>query len=262
MNVAVTTSTENPELIAKALKTADELSLSYIPRKKRSIEKLRQDFHLAGLLVIEVNRIVFKTKENLIWHPGMAVHRLKSLKKGKIDPMIKAMGIFPGAYILDCTLGFGADALVAAYATGASGFVTGLEASPIIAYLTKQGMASYSGVHAAIKEATKRICIHHLDYEFFLVNQPDNTYDIVYFDPMFRRGMYKSSSINAIRDLANHQPLKELLLKEALRVCRYRVVMKGYVKSQEFNRLASHYVVGGKYSPIAYVVWEKLNCEV
>jgi hypothetical protein len=74
---------------------------------------------------------------------------------------------------------------------------------------------------------------------------------------MFRRGYHRSNAINAIRPLAEHEPLNTGIIKEALRVAKYRVVLKESTTSPEFDRLQCSSVKGGKYSPLAYGIWQK-----
>jgi hypothetical protein len=95
------------------------------------------------------------------------------------------------------------------------------------------------------------------DHQDFLNELPANSYDAVYFDPMFQHAYLRSTSINAIRPFAVYQTLQAATIKEALRVARKRVVMKETARNKEFYRLEPTRVTGGRYSPIAYAIWEK-----
>ena len=75
---------------------------------------------------------------------------------------------------------------------------------------------------------------HHLDY---LKSLPDQSVDIVYFDPMFREPITDSASINPLRHYANGEPLDAESVREAIRVARKTVVMKEARSSGEFERL-------------------------
>lgn len=257
--IAVTTSTDDSILMSRAAEISLELDIPYIPRKSRSLEKIKSEFNLDGLIVVEKNRVLLKSREPLFWHPNMAVPRLKALREGHQDPMLEAMGLKKGYQVLDCTLGLAADALVAASVIGAEGHVTGLEDNKYIAFLTKWGLGNFKGRNTKLYPLLNRITVLNRSYEEYLKAQPAESYDVVYFDPMFRKGRQQSSALTPLRLLANRDPLQEEYIREALRVCRYRVVIKERQMSEEFIRLRAHYVVGGKYSPVAYGVWEKFR---
>ena len=249
MEVAVTTSQDDAVLITRAQGIAEELGISYVPRNKRSLNRIRKEHGLDYLLVVERNNLALKGETLLTWHPGMAVPRIKALREGKTDHLVEAMGLKPGYHVLDCTLGLGADALVAAYAVGPEGHVTGLEENKYIAFLTRWGMSHFAEENKHILPALERITVLNRDYLDYLRSRLAESIDVVYFDPMFRSPMIKSSSINALRPLAGHEPLSPEAIREALRVARRRVVMKETAKTREFDRLQVHYKVGGNYSP-------------
>src|SRR5438132_140733 len=60
---------------------------------------------------------------------GMAFLRVLRARKGEVDPLVAAGELREGDSVLDCTLGLGGDALVAAATTNAR--VVGLEKSPL-----------------------------------------------------------------------------------------------------------------------------------
>ena len=94
------------------------------------------------------------------------------------------------------------------------------------------------------------------DYLTYLKQQPDNTFDIVYFDPMFRHPLTDSKNLNPLRQLADKDPLSLEALNEAKRVAKYRIVFKENSRSLEFARLGFTKICGGKYAPIHYGVLE------
>ncbi len=257
MKVAVTTSKEDLLLISRAEAIAAELDIPYIKRRRTSLDKLRNEHNLDYLLIVEQDRVILKGATILAWHPSMAVPRLKELREGKQDPMVEALGLKPGYSVLDCTLGLGADALVAASIVGENGHVTALEADKYIAFITKWGLQNFSGQNTHIQTILERITVLNRSYDEYLPSQPDNSHDVVYFDPMFRYSLKKSSALNALRPFARHEPLTEVSLQEAFRVARYRVVLKETSKSLEFSRLKAHLVTGGRYSNLAYGIWIK-----
>ncbi|MDD2401959.1 MAG: class I SAM-dependent methyltransferase [Clostridia bacterium] len=257
LQVAVTSSLEDSLISRQAMNYAEILGIPFITRKKMSLNKIREMYELDYLLVVEKEKVILKGETTLFWHPSMAVPRLKALRNGNIDSMIEAMDLKVNYNILDCTLGMAADALVSAFAVGIKGKVTGLEANKYIAFITKWGMDNFAGQNTHIKELFPRINAINIRYENFLEKQADNSFDVVYFDPMFRRGFHRSNSINAMRPFAEHQALNIEIIEEALRVAKYRVVLKESSSSSEFERLGCKEIMGGKYSHLAYGVWKK-----
>jgi hypothetical protein len=257
LKVAVTTSKDDLILIKEAKRIALELDIEYIIRKKKSIESLRYEYELDYLLVVERQNIILKGETTLSWHPSMAVPRIKALREGNSDPMIEAMGAKPRYTILDCTLGLAADALVAAYIIGPEGKVIGLEASKYISFITKWGLQNFSGQNKHVLPALTRITVLNQSYERYLMERADNCFDVVYFDPMFDYALKKSSSLNALRPLAHYDKVTFEVLKEAMRVAKHRVVMKRNSGSTKENELNPDFIYGGRYSPVAYYVWEK-----
>ncbi|WP_308737524.1 class I SAM-dependent methyltransferase [Paenibacillus sp. AR247] len=120
---------------------------------------------------------------------------------------------------------------------GPGAHVTAIESSPALAAMLAEGLAHYRSGLAEVDDAMRRIrvaCGHHLDV---LRKQPDNSVDIVYFDPMFREPLMDSSSISPLRAFANSDSLQPESIREAVRVARKTVVLKEKKGSGEFARL-------------------------
>ena len=170
--------------------------------------------------------------------------------------MLAAMDLRPGMSVLDCTLGMAADALVAAHAVGDGGQVTGLEAMPLVAAVTRWGLAGLSAGEEDSREevnaAARRITVISAEHLVFLQRTPADSFDVVYFDPMFRRPKKASPGIQALRTHADPSPLELETIQQARRVCRSRVVVKESFGSAEFSRLGLQQFGGGRYSPIQY----------
>lgn len=232
---------------------AAELGTIFAKRSGGSIESLKAYYDAENIVVItKAGPLVYTHAGEYHFHLSMAELRIKNLKNGKPDHMAVAMDLFPGASVLDCTLGLATDAIVASYCVGISGKVKGLEISPLIAMVSKYGLQNYSSDLPCINEALRRISVTNADYGAQLALFPDNSFDVVYFDPMFRRPVHESSNMKPIRCLANNGPLTVEALHEAQRVARRRVVIKEKRGSGEFIRLGVDTVVGGKYSSINY----------
>lgn len=151
--------------------------------------------------------------------------------------MVTCSGMELGDLVLDCTMGMGADAIVASFAVGEQGKVIALESQPVIATLVEQGLTSYQTKLQACNQAMRRIQVIQTDYQSFLKAQPDQSFDIVIFDPMFRETVHSSAAMQVLKPLANPYPVDTASVVEAVRVARKAVLLKERVCSKEFARL-------------------------
>ena len=240
-----------------AARTAKDLGILNVPRGNDSLEELRSTYDVDAVLVARQGLLTLVTAEGeLFFHPGMAHLRIKNLLLGHGDHLVRALGLTEGLHVLDCTLGTGADAIVESFAVGESGRVTALESNALIAAVIADGLAHALGDNYEMHAAMRRIQVHHADALTFLRAAAEDSYDVVYFDPMFRRPLHESAGMNALRGLADPRALTEETIAEARRVARCRVVMKERRESAEFARLGFTEITGGRYSRIAYGVME------
>ena len=119
----------------------------------------------------------------LFFHPNMSQLRIKNIRMGDEDHMAAALDLQEGMSVLDCTLGFGADSIVASFVVGEGGQVIGLEASPLIAFITSEGMKKFLATNYELHSAIKRVKVINADYNDYLQTLPDKSVDVVYFDP-------------------------------------------------------------------------------
>jgi len=241
--------------------TAKQLALmfnvSFAERADMSVKDLSEKYGVDGLMVVSARRTSYVSGgQEFFFHPGLARLRIKELKNGKADQMIKAMSLKQGDSVLDCTMGPGADAIVASYISGSNGRVTGLEYSPVISVLVGAGLLTYPE-DEDIALAMRRIKVINTDYRRYLAGLDPCSYDIIYFDPMFRAPRHKSPAMNSARLLANPAPVEVETVELALRAAAKRVVMKERRGSAEFERLGFKCIVGGNYAPVAYGVRER-----
>lgn len=229
----------------------NEADIPYIPRQRKSLSSLRVETGAAAVIVWEeTGPVLYIDDQKLFFHPSMAKNRLAAARKGMAeDVMARACSIKPGDSFLDCTLGMGADAIVASYFS--RGQVTGLEKSPAIYYVIKWGMMNYHSQMTWLEDAIHRIQVVNADHHTFLKNQADDSFDIVYFDPMFRRPLLTSQPLAPLRLLADPAPLSDEAVAEACRVARKCVVMKE-TSAQELIRLGFEITPGSKHNKIEY----------
>ncbi|WP_126426588.1 class I SAM-dependent methyltransferase [Brevibacillus marinus] len=225
----VTTSLRaGPSTRLHAVRLAERYSLRLVEREERSLAELLRLYRTDQILVVADNgaRIEGKTGKPFFFHPNAAAFRIKRLERGDTDTMLAACQIQPGDHVLDATLGLGADAIVFAHAVTAAGRVVGVELQPAVALIVEDGLRRYQTESAALRQAMERVEVVQADHLAFLQRQPDRSFDVVYFDPMFQRGIAASSGIAALRMYAESGLPDERTIREALRVARRRVVFK------------------------------------
>lgn len=243
-----------PEHFALAREMAAKLKAPFAERGNTSLDVLRERYGVSCVMVAKEKLVVDTPDGELYFHPGMAHLRLKNLRRGESDHLLNALGIEEGRRILDCTLGMGADAIVESFGAGETGEVVALENNPVVAALIGHGLKTAEGEHPTTVAAMRRIHVVCADYLDYLREQPDNSFDVVYFDPMFRHPFTESAGIHPLRFLADPRPVSSEAIREAGRVARHCVVLKESSKSGEFARLGFTEFEGGKYSNVRYGV--------
>ena len=259
MQFIITTITKvNTDLIYQAQALAQKLNKKFVTRNNLSLERLKQDNNVDNILIFTKDGLKAHTSQgDLFFHLNMAQLRILNLNRNQKDHMVEAMDLKPKMSVLDCTLGLGTDATVASYIVGENGKVVGLESATLIYLITKYGLANFNHDNIAINHSLRRIESFNLHYLDYLKAQGDNSFDIVYFDPMFRKPIQDSANFKPMRAIANMEQLQSKALVEALRVAKKRVVIKETKDSMEFKRLNISQIYGGKYSSVSYGVINK-----
>lgn len=235
--------------------TADKLSLKFVERENFSTDALKKIYGAENILIAKNNSLNLITDcGELFFHPNIAHLRIKNLRNNLGDRLISAGEISDGMKILDCTLGLGSDAIVESFAVGSTGKVIALEKNPVLAEIVRHGMKNFSADNENILSAMRRVEIITTDYFDYLKTAEKNSFDVVYFDPMFRKPIYKSSGIKMIRAVAEKNSVNIEAVREACRVAKNFVVLKENSRSEEFERLGFKIAEGGKYSSISFGV--------
>jgi len=227
----------------------------FVPRENKSLAVMMDNSEAEGVIIWEDGKpVLYNHGEKFFFHPSMAKNRIVSYRKfGTPDLMIKASQLEKGDDFLDCTLGLGADSIVAAYFSE-TGRITGLESEKVVAMIVKWGMKHNYGKAEWLNETLKKIEVIHADHHSYLAEQADHSYDVVYFDPMFQKPLKKSQAISPLRQVANHASLDEATIQEACRVARKTVVLKERFTGDEFTRLGFRNIVKSSNKKIAYGV--------
>ena len=255
MKLIVTTTQSMTEIEADLETFLSESGLPFVPRNHMGLGKLMERFQAEGIIAWGASGpILYFGNEKFFFHPNMAKRRIAFFRKQqKPDIMIEAAGLERGDSFLDCTLGLGADSIVASYFS-ATGRITGLEHQPEIAHVIHWGMKRYCNEMSWLQEAVRRIEVIAADHKEYLPGLEDLSYDIVYFDPMFTKPILKSRPISPLRRIADHEPLEQSTINEACRVARKRVVMKDLAEGEELERLGFQKISRSKYNKLAYGV--------
>ena len=256
-SLVVTTSRSSAGgLHAAAQRWAESLGAAFVPRCDRSLATIAAEANVHGVLIVaEPQPTYCEPGRGLqyFFHPSMAKVRIHNLKSGRAEPMVTAMNLGPADEVLDCTLGRAADAIVASWIVGSAGRVVGIEKVPIIAQMTLHGLQHYEIAPADVAQAMRCIEVHQADYHDYLPPCPDDSFDIVYFDPIFDEPLKRSSAMAPLRELADHEPLSAPAIEQALRIARRRVVIKQRVGTDLWGELPfSVQVVSGTRSRVEY----------
>ncbi|RKH51098.1 class I SAM-dependent methyltransferase [Corallococcus aberystwythensis] len=250
--VVTTSDRVDAQLAQRARSAAEEVGVPYVERHhKLPLKKLLTDTADA-LVVFESTAVSLVDAEGTLrFSPGLAHLRVKQLDAGVTeDQLLRVARLREGERVLDCTLGLGADAQVAARLVGPTGHVTALEKSPALYLLVRHGLAGL-----ARHPAASAVDVVNADATAFLRALPDGAFDVVLFDPMFERERKSSAAFEALRRHADYSPLTREAVEEARRVARRAVVLKGSRYSQDFKKLG---ITPEPARPNATVLWARL----
>ncbi|SHE38502.1 Putative SAM-dependent methyltransferase [Seinonella peptonophila] len=239
----MTTSIKSKEFDVKdAYKLAESLQIPYVPREKRTLRKMFIELEQKEAIIVSRITWRYERKDGYCFqfHPSMSALRIKQLQLGGIDSLQRAAKIEQGDTVLDCTLGMGADAIVASFLVGEEGEVLALESQPIIAHLVRHGLATFQTDRKVLKDAMQRVKVMQIDYREYLKSCKSASFDYVIFDPMFRETIHASQSMQQLKQLANPHPLDQASVQEAWRVARKAVLLKERLKSEQFQLLGFH----------------------
>ena len=96
----------------------------------------------------------------------------------------------------------------------------------------------------------RRIKVIHARAEDYLKILPPDSFDAVYFDPMFRFGVKTSANMKPLRPIAYEKEVSAAVLELALKIAP-RVVIKE--RGENFLRsLGCTDIQGGRYSRVKY----------
>lgn len=241
--IITTTPLPSEALEQRARQLALKCGGSFIDRKRYSIAELYEQANEGLLFVVTEKEIRLYNKNSadenypLTYHPSMAYVKLKSMLKGIKEPLITLSECRAGDKVLDCTAGLASDSLLFSLVVGEAGKIVALESERPLYTIVSEGLQSYKSSVPEIEAAMRRIEMINRSHDDYLKQLPDKSFDIVYFDPMFREPLQDSQSIKPLRYIANHEPLNKWTIQEAIRIAKKCVILKEHAHSKEFARL-------------------------
>lgn len=253
--IVTTSARRQQDLLPQAKRIAQELQAIWVPRGKHSVEGMLKKYCNQDLLLVSKDGLKlypqFKagkekeagTLEPFFFHPSSAMFRLKRIIRGEADPFLEATRLQDGMTILDTTLGLASDAIIASYAVGEKGQVEGLESEKVLAYIVEQGLQTWATDMPELEQAMKRIKVIQGNHLSLLRQYPEDSFDVVYFDPMFEVSVDTSAGLSALKSFANFSVLSAEAVQEAKRVARRRVVLKESSYSERFAALGFQPIV-------------------
>ena len=247
----------DPELIECAEQWAERLDERLVERADRSLAQICADEGVEAVLTVTSERVglVFPGDDvEYFFHPSMARTRIRNIKEGFGDPMVRAMELRPGDSVLDCTLGRATDAPVASWVVGGEGRVVGYEANPLLAALTIDGLSTYEIEGAGVQEAMRRIDARQGDCRVVLPEMGADSFDVVYFDPFFEETLEQSQAMKPLRRIGLHEPIPRETYEEGRRVAARAVVVKQKCGEKLPNVPEPDGVVSGGGSRVEYLV--------
>lgn len=225
--IITTSLRENEDLIARAKAFTLDLGADYQPRRKLSLAKCLERFGPFYLLYKDRLSFINSDASELTFHPDTAVLRIKAPH----DALVSLLGKSPKS-ILDTTMGLASDSLVMA---AAGNKVTALESQEVIFQVVSRGLTSYQTDNQQLEKAMRSIKAIKSDSLSFLQSQTDNSFDIIYADPMFSETIKESENLHAIKPLANGSHLTWEWIEEAKRVAREKIIIKAHFRDTVFE---------------------------
>ncbi|MFC7370664.1 class I SAM-dependent methyltransferase [Fictibacillus iocasae] len=252
----------NAGLIEKARSAAAAIQARFVNRGRDSIQTLKEQ-HNDDVVMIGKNKTVYHalhSDEPFFFHPNSSMFRAKQWLRGEGDPLIKAAKIQPGSSFLDCTLGLGSDSTMASLAAGPAGKVIGIEESEAVRMIVTSGLSIWETGIKEMDDAMRRVRVLSGNHLEILRSLPNESYDIVYFDPMFESTIHESAGLSGLKTVASYSCLTKEAIEEACRVAKKRVVLKENRVSPLFKE--HHFNVIPRSSKFWYGTIEKEQSDV
>lgn len=267
MNILTTSQKSNEVIQEEAKALASSMHMTYIKRGKTSIPALFGKYQCEYIAVLAGSGLTIHFPENQqhTFHLSMAQLRILRIERGEGDHLVNAVqtildrkGLHEGETFtfIDSTIGLASDSIIVSYAFP-NAQIQGLEGSFPIWLATSYGLEHYIHNDQTVTNALRRITIKYATFEKYLPKLPDNSIDIIYFDPMFEVPVEESPQFKPLRGHTVESHIDDKIMAQAMRVATYGVIIKERPFSSVFQNYPPHQWVGGKYSRIGYGVYMK-----
>lgn len=219
---------------------SQELNIEAVPRKKQSVKKLAEQYkaHIIVAGKARFEYFPYGTEEPFFFHPSSAAFRIKRVAKGEVDTFIQMADLQEGDSLLDCTLGLATDSMIAAEVVGPNGRVVGCEANENVAFIVRNGLQTYDyeAEKLQLLSNMRNIEVVAENAIDFLKKQKNNSFGVVYLDPMFEETIEESINFKPLRQAGVHDEVSDEWIREAKRVAKKRVVLKAHFRSPLFEK--------------------------
>lgn len=246
MNIAATTIRNYSRAVREmAEERAESLQIPYTVREG-TLEEMALRLHMEGFLIYGKTLPYFWTGgEEYHFHLGTSVLRTEQMRRGNQDRLCRLLPSRGNLSVLDATFGQGGDSAVMSWFLKDRGRVTSLEKSTALYEVGRAGLSSFQDKDETLTEALRRIHLLHEDFHLFLQKAEPKSYDVIYFDTMFRAPVKRSENrIEGFRKAASYDRLDEEILHLALHIARKRII----VKERPFSPLFA----GGLFTSLHY----------
>lgn len=248
--LVVTTAVKAKEdMLEMAHYLSNQWKIPFISRQKKTIQQLTAQYGNVFVVYSDKLEYIHDDGTRLFFHPNTAVIRIKSGR----DPLATLVG--SQKVILDCTMGLAGDSIVMA---AQNNQVVAVEHDPIIYTIVQHGLTYFTEVSEAIKKAMHSITCVHDDFFNYLIQADDNSVDVVYFDPMFIEKIAESQNFSGVQIRQSFEPLSDLAIEHAKRVCRESVIIKAHFRDPIFERLGFERLIRPN-TKFHYGIWRKTN---
>lgn len=249
--IITTSHKPNKTQIEKAYSLAKEYNTKYVNRRH-----IKNNDKTKGIFIVERDLTVkyLSEESEFFYHPSISKIRYNNYENSKNDYLIKTIDAKQNYKVLDLTMGLGSEALFMANYVRE---VVGVEASFPLYLVVKEGLQNYNYKQKWMELASKKIEIINGNYKNILKEFNDNSFDIVYCDPMFENPQMKSSPLNSIRNLAVYDKISDEDFEHMKRVAKKRVVIKARENDSLWNSLSFDYKEGSKNSGVYFGVIKK-----
>lgn len=246
------------EQCLQAQKLASEWQLPYMERGHASLRRLAERTRISHWLVqLQRGLVATDEKTRLEFHLQMAKLRALNWERKRQDHFADLLHETSPERFLDATFGRGSDAIMAGYTLPENVEIIALEKSFPVYAVGREGLHSMKVPEApALTAALRRIHLLHADVSDYLKKQPDNRFDVIYFDFMFHHTVSQTNNLADLRIFAAQSGLDEMLWEEAKRVAKKRIIVKNRPFASWFKTHPPTFLRGGTYSRVVYGVWD------